>query len=213
MSLFTVGIDVDLTAYDTLGPWLKWHKEQTGVDMDTSVHDCYNLQPKMSVGAPRGYDPYDFWRMPDLFTANNVQVEEGVQEFVQRLHEADVAVVVISACNHHHLEDKRAAVQRDLSIPFFDSHEKWNLPVDMMIDDNPNIHHGFTNRACRKMPYQGFYHQGVVRRHFAKDVLPMPKSVVKTHCWKHLGDIIVGAAQRSKQTNNVIDPTNPYLIF
>lgn len=139
-----IGIDVDLTVVDSLQPWFDY----SGVNLETSktpysINGSYGdfILENMDVEATEESDILRYWDLPNLY--DNMVPHKGVCEFVHELSK-EANVVFISVCQPAHKRSKEIFLERHFGdIPLVDTTNKYLVNVDMIIEDNLKVLHGF----------------------------------------------------------------------
>ncbi|MGL4353179.1 MAG: hypothetical protein ACRCTP_04480 [Aeromonas popoffii] len=153
---FVVGLDVDLTMFDSLTPWLEWagiSYDQLPVPERDEALDLAPFMEKMGVK-----DPLSFWKDPSVYWLEGVtplnpkqrRLVSGISMFLSELRGAildwvdcaDVKFIVVSSCFPEHetakwnLIDARLGSTIDAKIS---TSAKHHVDFDLIIDDSMGV--------------------------------------------------------------------------
>lgn len=153
---FVVALDVDLTMFDSLTPWLEW----AGLSYDDlpipERDEALDLAPFMES---RGIvDPLSFWKDPSVYWLEGLaplnpkqrKLVPGITMFLAQLRSAildhvdcdDVKFIVVSSCFPEHetakwnLIDARLGATIDAKIS---TSAKHHVDFDLIIDDSMGV--------------------------------------------------------------------------
>lgn len=144
-----IAVDVDLTVFDTISPWLRWFDNLAGIKTNPKNLVQYDLIPYFkSVLESRGIhnvNPFSFWFQKDLY--DEMEPIEGCKEKLKELHEQGNKIVFVSKCEPEHLRSKKKALEYYFPFMsgFIDTGDKQYCKYDALIDDNVSL----VNR-CKK---------------------------------------------------------------
>lgn len=153
---FVVGLDVDLTAFDSLTPWLSW----AGIsyeDLPKPERDeALDLVPFMEEYGV--VNPISFWKDPSVYWVDGLpqlhphqrKLVSGFKGFVHNLKLAilehvgcdEVKFIIVSSCFPEHEAAKWKLIDArlgDLVDAKISTSAKHHVDFDLMIDDNMGV--------------------------------------------------------------------------
>lgn len=147
-----IGIDFDLTGWDSLVHWFKWCNDRIKEKGGKPIDDWFEVAKSAGGGdlvpifKDLGVDnPFAYWEQSDLY--DDMEPMCGFVNVVKSLiHVYGYNIRIISKCVDSHKDSKVMAVYRHFKeemdnglMEFYVSAEKTDVEVGLMIDDYPKV--------------------------------------------------------------------------
>lgn len=185
-----IGIDLDLTIFDTDKGWLEWlHRNSINHDLSSYMEDLlndnvdYNLANYFTM--KDGVDSFSYWSEESTYSDCNIVPH--AKRFIQDLYEANCEIVFISYCmgckNQIGNKIHRLKNEFDFLLPedfnFMPARKKGLVKCDLLVDDR-NDFLSQMSQDVKLIKYNTPYRQNV----------PLDRDYVVCNNWHQVEDEI-----------------------